>query len=315
MVLQLIGGLGFLYIGAEGLVRGSVALALRAGLTRLVVGLTIVAFGTSSPELVVSVGASLEGNSAIAMGNVIGSNICNIALILGLSALVRPVAVNVQVVRLQIPLMIAASCILGLFLLDGVLSRLNGLILVIGIVAYIAYSIYLARNDMSRENMGDVDVGIPVLRKNLLIEIIFVVGGLVLLAVGARLFVMGAVSMAGRLGISQAIIGLTIVALGTSLPELATSMVAAVKKEGDIAVGNVVGSNIFNILAILGLASLIRPVGLGGIGAFDVFVMLGVSLLVLPLARSGFVLNRKEGFVLLLCYAGYILFLMRNLGR
>ena len=315
VILYLVGGLGFLYLGAEGLVRGSAALAFRAGLTRLVVGLTLVAFGTSSPELVVSVSSSLEGNSGIAMGNVIGSNICNIALILGLSALIRPVSVNAQVVRLQIPLMIAVSCILGLFLIDGVLSRLDGLILVVGIIAYVTFSIYMARKSINHESGRDIDADIPILSRNPVIDIILVAGGLVLLAVGARLFVSGAVSIADSLGVSRAVIGLTIVALGTSLPELATSVVASAKNEGDIAVGNVIGSNIFNILAILGLASLVRPVGLGGIGAFDIFAMLAISLLVLPLARSGFVLNRKEGFALLLCYVGYILLLMRNLGR
>ncbi len=314
ILLELSGGLCFLYVGAEGLVRGSVALAFRAGLTRLVVGLTIVAFGTSSPELVVSVGASFAGSGAIALGNVVGSNICNIALILGLSAVIRPVNVNAQVVRLQIPIMIAVSCLCAVLLIDGSLGRLDRAILSAGILAYVAYNIYLARRNRET-NAGELEAVVPMTKNNVLMELLFVAGGLTLLALGAKLFVTGAVSMANRLGVSQAVIGLTIVAVGTSLPELATSVVAAVRKEGDIAVGNVVGSNVFNILAILGLASLMRPIALGGINRLDIMVMIAVSLLALPMARSGFVLSRREGLILLMCYSGYILYLMANLGR
>ena len=307
-------GVCLLFAGAEGLVRGSVALALRAGLTRLVAGLTIVALGTSSPELVVSVKASLAGSGAIALGNIIGSNICNIALILGLSALVRPVSVDAQVVRLQIPFMIAVSCVLSLLLIGGRLGRLEGLGLLAGIIAYTVYCILLARKESRETGERELAAALPTVTKNPFVEATLVIAGLVLLVIGANLFVSGAVSMAGHFGISQAVIGLTIVAVGTSLPELATSLVAALRNEGDIAVGNIVGSNIFNILAILGIAALIRPIQAGGITSFDILAMIFISLLALPMARSGFVLSRKEGSFLVAIYVIYILFQIKNMG-
>jgi cation:H+ antiporter len=309
-LLSIGGGICLLYVGAEALVRGSAALALRMGLTHLVIGLTVVAFGTSSPEMVVSVQSSIDGNGAIAIGNVIGSNICNIALILGLSAFVRPVRVHVQVVRLQVPLMIAVSVVACLFLLNGTLGRLEGLVLFIGIIAYTAYSIYAARAERAEFTPETLGETLPTPMHRVAFEAILTLGGFALLVFGARLFVSGAVSLAGALGISQAVIGLTIVALGTSLPELATSVVASVRNHGDIAVGNVVGSNIFNILAVLGMAALVHPIDAGGVGMVDGAVMLAVSLLALPMARSGFVLSRREGLVLLLIYCGYILYLI-----
>lgn len=303
-------GLCLLYIGAEGLVRGSSSLALRLGLTRLVIGLTVVAYGTSSPELVVSVKASLDGNGAISLGNIIGSNICNIALILGLSALLSPLRVHVQAVRLQIPIMIAASLVLYLLLLDGQLNRFEGIGLFSGSVAYTIYSIYLARRESDeaiKKVLGDT-VRIPTRKP--WVDLVFVLTWFAMLVLGANLFVSGAISMAKNLDISQAIIGLTIVALGTSLPELATSLVAAARKEGDIAIGNVVGSNIFNILAILGLASLVRPIEIGGISVVDLIVMIVTGALALPMMWSGFLLNRWEGAFLLAVYCGYIYYLL-----
>lgn len=304
-------GIVLLYAGAEGLVRGSASMALRLGLTRLVVGLTIVAFGTSSPELVVSVKASLDGNGAISLGNVIGSNICNIAVILGLAALVNPLHVNAQVVRLQIPIMIAASLLLPLLLIDGRLNRLEGLLLFSGIIGYTTYTMCLARKESrERETQQNQcqDIGQVAERKSW-INVLFILSGLALLLTGARLFLSGAIEIAKYLDVNQAVIGLTIVAVGTSLPELATSLVAAIKREGDIAVGNVVGSNIFNILGILGLAALISPMEMGEISGVDLAVMIAIGLLVLPLMRSGFLLNRWEGALLLAFYAGYIYYL------
>lgn len=310
IVFSLAGGLFFLYIGAEGLVRGSASLALRLGLTRLVIGLTVVAFGTSSPELVVSIKAALDGNSTISLGNVIGSNICNIALILGLSGLISPIRIHAQVVRRQIPVMIIVSVVLTLMLMDGNLSRLEGMGLFFGIIAYTVYSIYLARKETNLsgdEKTGDTSIK-P--QRKLFLDLLFVIVGLAMLVVGASLFVSGAVSLAQILGIRQSVIGLTIVAIGTSLPELATSLVASVKKEGDMAIGNVVGSNIFNILAILGVSSLLRPMEMGDIGMFDLFVMLVMAILVLPMARTGFLLTRREGTILLAIYCGYIYYLL-----
>lgn len=299
-----------LYFGADGLVRGSASIALRLGLTRLVVGLTIVAFGTSSPELVVSIKAAFDGNSAISLGNVVGSNICNIALILGLSALVSPIRVDTQVVRIQIPIMIAVSVALALMLLDGKLQRLEGIGLFAGVLAYTLFSICLARKDVRESEKNELVEAVLLRNRRAWLDALFVLSGLVMLVLGAGLFVSGAVSLAQTLGISQAFIGLTIVALGTSLPELATSLVAAIRKEGDIAVGNIVGSNIFNILAILGLATFLRPIETGGIQTSDLMVMIGIAVVMLPLARSGFVLSRWEGAALLVIYGGYITYLM-----
>jgi len=307
--LFLSAGIFGLYLGAEGLVRGSVSLALQLGLSRLVIGLTVVAFGTSTPELVVSVKAALDGLYGISLGNVVGSNICNIALILGVSALIQPLRIDAQVIRLQIPIMILVSILLIVFLLDGNIGRFEGACLLLGILAYTGYSLYLARkeNTNSNDNPSELPAKAPAGR--VWVSLLFVAGGLGLLMGGAQLFLTGAVSLARNLGVSEAFIGLTIVALGTSLPELATSMMAALKKEGDIAVGNVVGSNIFNILCILGITSLVHPIDMGGITMIDMGVMIGVAILVLPMARTGFLLNRWEGAILLAVYGGYIYYL------
>lgn len=309
--LFLSGGIFGLYLGAEGLVRGSVALALQLGLSRLVIGLTVVAFGTSTPELVVSVKAALNGLYGISLGNVAGSNICNIALILGISALIQPLRIDAQVVRLQIPIMILVSILLTVFLLDGGIGRFEGACLFLGILVYMGASLYLARKEkgaLDGNPSGPTTPEAPVGR--VWVSLLFVAVGLGLLMAGAQFFLTGAVSLARNLGVSEAFIGLTIVALGTSLPELATSMMAALKKEGDIAVGNVVGSNIFNILSILGVTSLVHPIEMGGIRMIDMAVMLGIAILVLPMARSGFRLNRWEGAILLAVYGGYIAYLL-----
>ncbi|MFH1351315.1 MAG: calcium/sodium antiporter [Pseudomonadota bacterium] len=309
-IIHLIAGLLFLYLGAEGLVRGSASFAVRLGLTRLVIGLTIIAFGTSSPELVVSVKAAYNGQGDLSLGNIIGSNICNIALILGLSSLIRPLGVNVQVVRLQIPIMIAVSLLLWALLMDGRLDRLEGVGLCMGILAYTIYSLHLARKETGqsfrKQGRNPEEGSMP----KFWINALLVAGGLALLVFGANLFVSGAVSMAKILHVSQALIGLTIVAVGTSLPELATSLVAALRKEGDIAIGNVVGSNIFNILAILGISSLVRPIEMGGIGKGDIMMMILTAILTLPMAWSGFRLARWEGIILLALYGGYIYYLL-----
>jgi len=305
----LCGGLALLYVGAEGLVRGSTALALRLGLTPLVVGLTVVAFGTSSPELVVSVQASLTGNGPIALGNVIGSNICNVGLILGLAALIRPLNVHVQLLRLDVPLMLLTSILLTLLLRDSGLARPEGLLLTIGIVLYTTFNVWKARREHTAAQQEFADV-IPSIETKAWRDVLFVLGGIALLIVGAHLLVSGAVAIAERLGLSKAVIGLTIIAVGTSLPELATSLVAAARGEGDIAIGNVVGSNVFNILAILGFAALLNPLYAHEIGLVDLGVMTAFALLILPLMRSGFRLTRWEGALLLGLYAAYVVYLL-----
>jgi cation:H+ antiporter len=304
--LFLLGGLFGLYAGAEGLVRGSASLASQLGLSRLVIGLTVVALGTSMPELMVSVKATHDGLFGISLGNVVGSNICNIALILGFSALIRPLRIDAQVVRLQIPIMIFVSFVLAVLLLNGRIDRFEGSGLFLGVVAYTGYSLHLARKENKKLN-GDAS-GLPmeVPMGRLWVSLIFVAGGLGLLMLGAKFFLEGAVSLARILKVSEAVIGLTIVAFGTSLPELATSITAAFKKEGDIAVGNVIGSNIFNILFILGISSLVHPIEMGGISIIDMGVMIAIAILVFPMARSGFLLTRWEGVILLAAYGGYV---------
>jgi len=309
--LTILVGLALLSIGAEALVRGSAALALRLGITPLVVGLTVVAFGTSSPELVVSVKASLDDNGAIALGNVVGSNICNIALILGVAALIKPVRIEAQVIRREIPILIFASILLWAMLAGGELQRWMGLLLTVGLVAYIAFSYGGARAEKNEAVRDEFAEALPAPEaRRAWVDVLFVLVGLAMLLLGANLFVDGAVAVAERFGVSQAIIGLTIVAVGTSLPELATSIVAAFKGEGDIAVGNAVGSSIFNILCILGVAALIRPMATTGISMVDLAVMTACAVLVMPMMRSGFCLNRWEGIFLLAVYVGYLYYVI-----
>jgi cation:H+ antiporter len=310
LILKIIGGLLLLSFGAESLVRGSAAVALRLGITPLVVGLTIVAFGTSSPEMVVSIEAALSGNSAMALGNVIGSNISNIGLILAIAALVRPLQVQAQIIRREIPLMILVSLLLGLLLTGGQLNRLEGLLLLIGSFAYTAFAYISARRNKSKIVESEFEDALPKVNRRAWVDILLVLVGLSLLIIGARFLVDGAVAVAERFGVSQVIIGLTIVAVGTSLPELATSVAAARRGEGDIVIGNVIGSNVLNTLFILGIAALINPVQTQGLKLVDVIVMVGSSAVVLPIMRRGSQLARWEGVLLLAGYIGYLSYLL-----
>ncbi len=308
-ILFLIGGTLLLYFGAEGLVTGSSSMAFRMKVTPLVVGLTIVAFGTSSPELVVSISAALKGNSPMAIGNVIGSNICNIALILGISALIRPIKVNVKVIQTDITLMIAATILLIILMLDNKIQRIDGVILTIGIILYNILTIYFAKRGNAKQVNEDLDDLKKKIKRKSWIDILLIVGGLGILVLGADLFVEGASRIAKVLGASNALIGLSLVALGTSLPELATSVVAAIKDEGDISIGNAIGSNLFNILAILGFASLVHPISADGINQIDIGVLMFVTVIIFPLARIGLTLNRVKGALLVLIYIGYMYYL------
>jgi len=308
-ILFLIIGLILLFIGAEGLIRGSSTLALKIGITPLVVGLTVVAFGTSTPELVVSLKAALIGNDSISLGNVIGSNIANIALILGIAALIRPLDVHANVIRKEIPIMITITILLILLLLDGEVGFVDGLIFVLAIVIYTIVNITLARKEKNAEVENEFKDGLKS-KINVPLSIIMIVAGLGLLILGANLFVNGAISIAKSIGVSDAIIGLTIVAIGTSLPELITSIVASYKNESDIAVGNVVGSNIFNILGILGITALIITVNAEGINFIDYGVMFFASLILLPLSKTGFKISRLEGAFLIAGYIAYIYYLL-----
>ena len=305
----IIAGLGLLYFGAELLVKGASSLACRMGVSPLVIGLTVVAYGTSAPEMTVSVQASLQGLGDIAAANVVGSNSFNIAFILGIAALICPIRVSRQLIRRDVPVMIAVSVLCILFLLDRHLSHIEGLLLFGGIVVYTVWIFFLA----SREPDGSISNEIPSeLSKKpaaFTTSIIFILLGLALLVAGSKMLIEGSVRMARIFGISEVVIGLTIISAGTSLPELATSVVAALRKQPDIAVGNIVGSNIFNILAILGVSSLLSPYSAPGLSGVDLAMMLAMSVVSLPLMWSGFVLSRVEGLVFLLFYGLYLSYL------
>ena len=321
IAVLLVAGLAILTFGADLLVRGSVKLAYFFGISPLVTGLTIVAFGTSAPELAVSLNSALEGNADIAMGNVVGSNICNILLILGLSAVLLPLVVRQQLIRVDVPIMIGISLLLYWLAMDGVVSRTEGLILFGIVIVYVAFLIWLEKRELpevEKEYEAEYKPQEPITQRGALLNGIVAVTGLTLLIVGADWMVDGAVQLARSLGVSELIIGLTIVALGTSLPEVATSVVAALKGERDIAVGNVVGSNIFNILSVLGLSAAIAPAGVAVSPtalAFDLPVMAAVAILCLPIFFTGSVISRPEGAILLFYYIAYLTFLILDATR
>ena len=314
-ILLFIVGLVFLIIGAEALVRSASRLAAVLGISPLVIGLTVVAFGTSSPELAVSIKSALSGQASIAVGNVVGSNIFNVLFILGISALIVPLVVAQQLVRLDVPLMIALSVIVLILSLDESFSRIDGLMLVMGLILYVWFLISQSRResvevrDEYARELGSKGAAKGFWGKNL--GLIF--GGLILLVLGSRWLVGSAVAFAQYLGVSELVVGLTIVAAGTSLPEVVTSVIAALRGERDIAVGNVIGSNLFNIMGVLGLASIIAPTGIDASPAvvgFDIPVMIGVALVCLPIFFTGGVISRKEGLLLLGYYVAYTLYLV-----
>ena len=302
-------GLVLLYYGAEFLVKGGSSIALKLKISPLVIGLTLVAYATSAPELVVSVDAALKGVGDISIGNVVGSNICNIALILGICAMITPLTVNKKLLKFDIFLMIAASVLLLIFYaVTGGVNRIEAALLLAICLSYTVGSIYSSR----RENTAAAETAneVPTTQYALWLAIVFVIGGLAALVGGAKLFVNAAIAMAQACGVSDAVIGLTVVAVGTSLPELATSMVAAIKKEQDIAIGNVIGSNIFNILAILGIAPLICPIQTNDISYVDMFLMLGLGIVLYPVMRTGMKINRLEGAFLLIIYLADTVYLL-----
>jgi len=310
IIISIIGGIIGLFAGAEALVRGSSSLAIRMGISPLVVGLTVVAFATSSPELVVSIKAALDGNPGIVVGNVVGSNICNIGLILGVAALISPMRIKTQLIKREIPIMIIVGFILLLVLANDSISRLEGVLLILGIISYVIFSYLYARKDKVIETSHEFIDAIPTGKaKSGWISILLIVGGLGLLLGGAHIFVNGAVEVAVRMGVSQAIIGLSMVALGTSLPELITSIVASFRNENDIAIGNAVGSNVFNVLSVLGVSSVISPINSSGVGYVDLCIMMLFMIVILPMSKSGFVLKRFEGAILLAGYFAYLLYL------
>jgi len=305
-------GLFMLYAGGEALVRGASSLAARMRVSPLVIGLTVVAFGTSAPELAVSLEASLGGSPDIALGNVVGSNIANIGLILGMTALLRPARVEARLVRIDVPLMVGASLLVLFLLADGLISRPEGLVLILGLVGWIAFTAVAARRE-SEDVRSEFATGAPRSLSGVVIAILYVAAGLGALLLGGRLLIDAAVSVAASAGVSQAVIGLTVVAVGTSIPEFTTSVVAGLRGHGDIAVGNVIGSNLFNLLGVLGVAAMVRPLSRGDIDSMTLFMFLAIALLVLPLLYTRHRLSRAEGAFLLAVYGGYIAWLFAGL--
>jgi cation:H+ antiporter len=310
-----VAGLVLLIVGAELLVRGSSRLAAAMGISPLIVGLTVVAFGTSSPELVVSIQASLGGNPNLALGNVVGSNIFNVLLILGLSAAVAPLIVSQQLIRLDVPLMVAISALTWFFARNGAIDRWEGVLLFSLLVGYIVFSIYMSRRESKAvQDEYKEAFAVPAEKRgNWIVDSLFVVVGLGGLALGSRWLVDSATLFAEALGVNEFIIGLTIVAAGTSLPEVATSVLASIKGERDIAIGNVVGSNLFNLMAVLGIASAISPAGVAVPDAalsFDLPVMVAVAVACMPVFFTGSRLARWEGFLFLGYYIAYTLYLI-----
>lgn len=315
-MIWFIPGLIALIFGAELLVRGASKLALSFGISPLVVGLTVVAFGTSAPELAVSVQSAWTGKVDIALGNVVGSNILNVLFILGISALIAPLVVHQQLIRQEVPVMIGVSLLLWALAADGGISRMDGLLLAGLLLTYTYFVIRQSRRESAAirdeyaEAMPD---GGKAWDRHWSVQLGLVLAGLVLLVMGSNWLVEAAVTLARRLGMSELVVGLTIVAAGTSLPEVATSILAAIRGQRDIAVGNVVGSNVFNILAVLGISASIAPGDLAvaaSMLAFDLPVMVAVTVACLPIFFTGNLIARWEGALFLAYYAAYTTYLV-----
>lgn len=314
-IVLFIAGIALLVIGAEGLVRGASRLAVSIGIAPLVVGLTVVAFGTSAPELAVSISSALDDNADIAVGNVVGSNIFNVLFILGASAIVAPLIVSQQIVRQEVPVMIGVSILMYVLALGGLVNRIEGAVLFAGIVGYTAWLIVKSRRETSaikseyEAEFGAKDEG----GGRLLIDVVLIAVGLGMLVLGSRWFVDGATEFAEALGVSDLVIGLTVVAAGTSMPEAATSVMASIRGERDIAVGNVIGSNIFNILAVLGLTAVVADGGVAVADAalrFDIPVMIAVAVACLPVFFAGHIITRWNGVFFLAFYVAYTVYLI-----
>jgi cation:H+ antiporter len=307
-LLWIVTGVVLLYLGGESLLTGSIQLARRFGLSPLVTGLTVVAFGTSAPELAASGTAALQGSPEIAFGNVVGSNIANLGLILGLTALIRPLSTHSRFLRREVPVMLGATLLATALLGDGRLGRLEGGLLLALIVVYVVYLLRggVEPQEVQQEFAAEYGGASPHLPSALLRTAL----GLALLLAGAHALVEGATGVARSFGVPERVIGLTVVAVGTSLPELASSLVAALKREGDVVLGNLVGSNIFNLLSILGCTALLRPLAVEiGAAVADLLVMLALSFLAWLLLSTGRELRRAEGGMLLVFYTSYLVWL------
>lgn len=303
-------GLAGLIIGGEFLIRGAVSVANTFKISPMVIGVTLVGFGTSTPELVTSLQAALTGSPGIAIGNVVGSNIANILLILGIAAALAPVAVDPLAFRRDGSVMLAATlaCV-GVVLMDEI-GRIAGGVFVAALIAYLTYTLWSEQqpNPTPAAAVFEAEAeAIPGPETGLLVSILLAIGGLVLLIFGARFLVMGAVDIAQMAGVSEVVIGLTVVAIGTSMPELVTSIIAVRKGQGDVALGNVLGSNVFNILGILGITAVVTPMDIPAeIIRLDIWVMLAATLVMLVFARTGWTISRREGGLFVLAYVGYL---------
>jgi cation:H+ antiporter len=304
-------GLAMLYAGSELLIRGSVSIAKRMHISQLVIGLTVVSFGTSTPELVVSINAAIVGQADVSLGNIIGSNIVNIGLILGLSAAIFPIAVHIKTIRREIPIMLAVSLVLIPMSLDGAISQIEGVLLVLSLIVFIYFSYSQSKRENNQTQMpvemdNSNNKSAYILTKN----VVFLVAGILLLYFGSSLTVDNAVHIAKSMGISERVIGLTVIAVGTSLPELITSVGASRKMHADLSIGNIIGSNIFNVLGILGISSLISSIKINPAIFTDYAVMIGFSMVLIPVMRSGFIITKKEGYSLVTAYSLYLIFLL-----
>ena len=311
-------GLAGLYYGAEWLVKGAAGISISAGISTLVVGLTVVAFGTSVPELLVSIQANLKGSGDFSLGNVIGSNICNIGLVLGVAAVITPIVVHVQVIKRELPLLVFVSLVfVAMLLIDNKIGRIEGLILAVGIVAYTVTCIRIARRNPEdpiasiEDEVGELADGEG--SNKFAVNILLIVVGLVALGIGSDRLVVGGEFLAIKLGVSKAVIALTLVAFGTSLPELATTIVACTKNESELAAGNAIGSCLFNLLCVIGFTSLIKPIDSTSIRYSDLGVMVAFAVATFLLMRKEQTLGRKAGIAMLIAYFGYVIFLfIRN---
>ena len=313
-ILMFVGGLVLLIGGAEALVRGAGKLAVSVGISPLVVGLTVVAFGTSSPELAVSVQSAMEGKVDIAIGNVVGSNIFNVWFVLGACALVAPLTINRQIIRQEVPLMIAATLLLVAFMWNGQISRMEATIMFALLIGYTAFLVIQSRNEKKSTVAEDAELGLnSAWDRHWSVQVVLIAVGLFLLVQGSTWLVQAAIIFAKNLGVSELVIGLTIIAAGTSMPEVATSIMATIRGQRDIAVGNVIGSNTFNILGVLGLTGIVAPASLAvapSVLSFDMWVMLAVAVACLPVFFSGREIARWEGGVFLGYYAAYTAYLI-----
>lgn len=304
-------GLVVLYFGADWLIRGAASLALKFGIRPLVVGLTVIALGTSMPEFLVNYFAAITDQDSLALGNIVGSNICNIALILGVSSIVFPMSVQGSTLRKEYPIMLTVMLLFYFLSMDGMISQTDGLILVAGLVGFLVFLVIDARRHGRSRNRAEDDVETSGVLLPTWKKVLFLIGGMLALTIGAKLMVEGASNIANKMGVSPVVVGLTVVAIGTSLPELAASVMCAVKQEADMSVGNVLGSNLLNVLFVVGLVALIRPLSVDAESISIHFpVMIAFTVILLPIAWTQYQISRFEGGLLLMGFVAYISYLV-----